>query len=272
MKITRTVHEQNHDLIPRQTIKIEIEPGDDPHGFINGLVIRGRLESLLKGYGDSTQFASPDLTAGDFWELLTSFAYAAGTAERIHDLLLVLARDQRGLSWREIENATEIPQATIRRRVKAARERMAERGRWINAAGIQIEDSDRAKMHASILDLHDDRATVICRYCHETLRATAVGRDPLKDHALECTRDPASPFCLHSIEIEYGEGDQIQTLYAELDYDKYTRVVAAQSHETPENAYVAVYAKLDPWSELAPRTLRGDLIKRVEPIMEPHYG
>lgn len=269
MKINQKIHTKNsHDLPERQTITIEIEPGDDPQGHIAGLIFHSRLESFLRGFGNPEQFASPTMTADDFRALLTTYGHVAAGVESVNDLLLAIGRDQHGLSWRVLEAETGIPQATIRRRVSAQRARMAERGRWINATGIQWTDPDNAAQHASILDFQDTGESAVCRYCHETLRAPA-GRDPLKNHERECPRDPKSPAYLHTIEIEYGEGARLQTLYAELDYDKYTHVIAVQEHGA--SAVTSVYARLAPTpeSDLAPRVLRGDLIKRVEPLPEP---
>lgn len=127
MKITQEIHEMDQDrAVPaRQTITIEVEPGDDPTGYLNGLILNGTLEAFLTVYAgaDAASLAGdPDL-----WHLLVRFGKVANRSEAKLDQLMESAKSNAGYSWRQIESATEIPQATVRRRVQ--RNRTTETGK-----------------------------------------------------------------------------------------------------------------------------------------------
>lgn len=70
----------------------------------------------------------------------------------------------------------------------------------------------------------------------------------------------------HTIEIDFlPEGEtKVQTLLAEMDTETHGQVVGAQ--QIGAEAIVSVNARLTPTGPLYPRLLRGDLIKRIEPI------
>lgn len=143
MQVTHTVHEQDGEgIVTRQTITIEIEPGDDPSGLINGLVVRDRLRSFLRLYGQGADVQVTSET--DLRHLLLDVAFVAEVFDTRVAGLLWMARDTLGMSWRELERQTEIPAATIRRRVAEERARSTESGWWRDAAGIHRADPETA--------------------------------------------------------------------------------------------------------------------------------
>jgi hypothetical protein len=140
MKITQEIHEMGDNDVPaRQTITIEIEPGDDnPTGFLNGLVMpaRGRLESFLLGYADILRYSREPHSDGEIWHVLTTFGYVAQRAEMCLNGMMVIARDQYGKSWREIASALDMHQSTVRRRVASERREFAGLGIWFDSEGM----------------------------------------------------------------------------------------------------------------------------------------
>lgn len=139
MRISQTVHEMDDRGVPqRQTITIEIEPGDDQIGDLHGLVLRDRLAAFLEVYGHPSLGGALDEAQAR--RLLADFGYVAHMTESRLNLLLLLARDCAGLSWREIGRVAEIPQATVRRRVTQLRREHADLGYWVDAQGLHRDD------------------------------------------------------------------------------------------------------------------------------------
>lgn len=138
MKITQTIHEMGGNDVPaRQTITIEIEPGDDnATGLLNGLVIRDRLESFLLGYADILRYSREPQSDGEIRHVLNTFGSVAQRAEMALNGLMVIARDQYGKSWREIANTLEMHQSTVRRRVVSERREFAGLGIWFDREGM----------------------------------------------------------------------------------------------------------------------------------------
>jgi hypothetical protein len=118
-----------------QRIVIEIEPGDDPHGDLAGLVWRGRLEAWLRLYGNGS--ATP-ADADEAYEWLSRFGFAANMTAGRYDELLWACRDTLGMSWRAIALGCELAPTTIRRRVAKLRDQYArDHGMWRDAHGLQ---------------------------------------------------------------------------------------------------------------------------------------
>jgi len=159
MQISREIHETDADHVTRQTITIEIEPGDDPAQIINGLLVRGRLGALMRMLGQGHDLAITD--SGDLAELLTAGGYVAGRIAVAHELLMWAARDTWGASWRHIAARTEVPVSTVRRRVAAVRAERAEAGWWRDAEGLHRATpqraAERAMARAAALDSTDPR-------------------------------------------------------------------------------------------------------------------
>ncbi|GLY82051.1 hypothetical protein Airi01_103180 [Actinoallomurus iriomotensis] len=140
--MTSQIHEMAANDVPaRQTITIEIEPGDDPIGIINGLVLKNRLDAVLRLLGNS--FGS-DLEDGELWDLMVSSGYFANLTEsKVNDLMWA-ARDTHGMSWRKIARAFEMHQSTIRRRVAKLRREYAEQGIYRTASGVHRASKAKA--------------------------------------------------------------------------------------------------------------------------------
>ena len=130
MKITTS----GQGLDKTQTITITLEPGDDEIGLLNGLVLRGRLESWLRAYGRPSDLGAP---AGedDRHLLVVRFGAVANMTESRWNDLLWAARDTWGWSWRRLAAAAELPVTTTRRRVVEARQGGAEAGWWRDRDG-----------------------------------------------------------------------------------------------------------------------------------------
>lgn len=115
MEITTTYHGTR-----RMSILIEIDNGDDPFGHIGNLV-QGGLSALLKACGDVDRFHPGQMSNDEFTAVLGAMNDVTNRVNEDHELLILIARDMRGMSWRQIEAVTGVPVATIRRRVRAAR-------------------------------------------------------------------------------------------------------------------------------------------------------
>ena len=154
MRIRQTVHEMDDRGVPqRQTITIEIEPGDDQIGDLHGLVARDRLAAFLEVYGRP---GLESLDQAQARRLLANFGYVAAMTEGRMDLLLLLARDCAGLSWRAIESASEVPQATVRRRVTQLRRAHAVCGYWVDAQGLHRDDQETADAMNELREATED--------------------------------------------------------------------------------------------------------------------
>ena len=122
-------------VIKLRRIVIEIEPEDDRHGDLAGLVIKGRLEAWLRLYGDG--YATP-ADKDQAYEWLVRFGFAANMTSGRYDELLWACRDTLGMSWRAIALGCELAPTTIRRRVAKIRDQYArEHGMWRDASGLQ---------------------------------------------------------------------------------------------------------------------------------------
>lgn len=77
---------------------------------------------------------------------------------------------------------------------------------------------------------------------------------------------------IYYVEIEYGTDEENQILYAECDVYAYETAKSAQAvkGEDAARAYASVYARVKPGrvSDLAPRTLVGKYIRRIQPLAE----
>ncbi|MGH3378829.1 MAG: hypothetical protein ACRDP6_29285 [Actinoallomurus sp.] len=117
MKVTTKQHEVSPDGIPeRQTITVEIESGDDPAGYLNGLIIDGTLATFLRVYGAAD--LQPLADDPDLHNLLVRFGKVANRTEIKFDQLMTATREGAGYSWRQIANAVEMHQSTVRNRVR----------------------------------------------------------------------------------------------------------------------------------------------------------
>lgn len=154
MKITPEYVPDNdsHNTHRLTRITIDIEPGDDPHNNINGLVFgRERLLAWLTAYGSLDNFEKTE----DRWGWLVHLSFVGNMTETRYQEALWIAKDTWGMSWRQLESATEMPQATIRRRVRKVREDYANSGYWRDREGLHRNSPDHAKGVCNTLEFAD---------------------------------------------------------------------------------------------------------------------
>lgn len=92
---------------------------DDPQNILNGLVLKGRLEALLRAVGrpgDDSRYESDQ----DLLEALQRVGFVAGLAEGAVDHLILAARDA-GLSYGQIATALDLHRQTVVYRVERLR-------------------------------------------------------------------------------------------------------------------------------------------------------
>lgn len=140
----------------RKTITITVEPSDDPHGHINGLLLRERLEAFLVVFANASNYPA-DATAEDIRDLLLRFGYVANATGPRLDGLLLAARDQFGLGWGTIANALDRPRTTVKERIVKLRREHAAMGAYYDADGLHLGDTKRAQELQAGREVTSDR-------------------------------------------------------------------------------------------------------------------
>lgn len=140
MKISEVVHEHGEIAPARATITIEIEPGDDPDGFINGLILRERLDAVLSLVGRGSDAAE---TRGDVAHLLVRGRSVSERLDASIEGVMWVARDTLEMTWKEIADAAERPKGSVRSIVERVRRARADQGYWRDAEGLHHSEDVR---------------------------------------------------------------------------------------------------------------------------------
>lgn len=125
-----------------QSFTVTLEPEDDPVTTLTALVTgHDRLLELLLARWSQPHPYSPPLPGDprsreDALQQLTRFAYLARVLQHRLGEDLVAARDIWGASWGELADATLLARSTVRGRVAAARDDLAELGFWYDQSGL----------------------------------------------------------------------------------------------------------------------------------------
>lgn len=112
--------EQQRNADGEQVVTITVSAGDDPIGVLNGLAIKGRLETFLRALGrpgDLSWIADAD----EMWEALTRVGFVTETGGRVLEGLMVAAREDHGLSYGRIALALDLPRQTVVDRIERTR-------------------------------------------------------------------------------------------------------------------------------------------------------
>ncbi|MFI0487653.1 hypothetical protein [Actinomadura sp. 9N215] len=141
---------------PAQTITIEIEPGDDPYGLINGLVMSDKFIPWLTVYGNATYFSQNDVGEDEMYFVLARFGSVANRGTEKIGQLMVIARDQYGMSWGRIATALDKPRTTVKRHITNERRSLANAGIWYDANGEHKSESTTAMKMALARESHEN--------------------------------------------------------------------------------------------------------------------
>lgn len=129
-------------------IVIDVDREDDPQGYLWGLISQDGLEGVLRLYGQGQEIHVDG--DGDLWGLLVDNGRVTDHLRTRFNGFLWAARDTYGMSWRQLENATDLPQKQLRGIVERTREAYADLGYWRDERGRHFsEDAEVARLRAA---------------------------------------------------------------------------------------------------------------------------
>ncbi|MQY09894.1 hypothetical protein [Actinomadura macrotermitis] len=123
----------SRDVPGAKTITIHLDERDDPINLMEGLVMRGRLESWLRTIlrpGEHGAQSGPDTLA-----TLTDLEYLGNLTDRAMEEALLRARDQYGWGWGTIAARLDAPRSTVKDKIIRLRQEYARAGIWYDPAG-----------------------------------------------------------------------------------------------------------------------------------------
>ena len=154
---------------------------DDPMGFLNGWILKGHLESFLRAFPHTMSGGHPT-DADDAYHIAVGLSWLVELTSRRLEFLTLLLRDQYGVSWDTLANATEVSRSTAKDRYKKIARQYAEHGDYVDQTGHHsgkpalvkqlVEDRIANRDSQDLLDdLGVQDLAVNDRVCHRRDRA-----------------------------------------------------------------------------------------------------
>jgi hypothetical protein len=128
-------HELNATEDGQRELVIRWNPEtDDPMGFLNGWILKGHMEAFLRVFPHTMSGGNPK-DADDAYHLARGLNWLVEMTSRRLEFLMLLLRDQYGLSWDTLGNATEVSRSTAKDRYKKIARQYAEHGDYVDETG-----------------------------------------------------------------------------------------------------------------------------------------